>query len=650
MVNCYPHLLSPLRLGPFLLRNRITQAGINTNLASADGGVTQRLCDHVAAKARGGVSLVVVEATAVRFPEGGGPVTQLRTDEDMYVSGLAELARAININGSVSCLQLHHAGRFANVPEPVSSSPRRCRSLTTGKMIKPRALAESEIKVIVQAFGDAAYRAQRAGFDMVEIHGASGYLPASFISPLVNTRTDKYGGSLENRMRFTLEIVKNIQSKCGRDYPIGIRFMADEWMPGGFGLDEARIFAHRLEEAGLIYLSVVAGTYENYGLGEGVLAINSPEALWVPYAAAIKEVVGIPVFTNGNIVEPGVMEEVIAAGRADAIALGRPLLADPAIAVKLERGEEEDILKCLRCGYCCHLNILGRSPGCTMNPFTGREREWDEMRPAIKPRRVAVVGGGPGGMTAAWLAAQRGHKVTLYEKESHLGGALHVASKPIGKERIWKYMGTWLKRQLDRTQVEVVLGTEVTEGMLIESGAEVAILATGARPCLPRVPGIDLGHVVTAEDLLNGVKTVHGRVVVLGGGQVGAEVAEYVAEKRLGTMVTIVEQLPGIMSDSDVLNKLYMVHKLGELGVGLEAECTLLSISPEAVKVRQMDGRENLIPADSVVVALGHESEDALYQYLTAAKDIRVHRVGDCIQPRRIGDAVAEGAHVALSL
>ncbi|MBN1316047.1 MAG: FAD-dependent oxidoreductase, partial [Anaerolineales bacterium] len=568
----YPQLLSPLRVGPFVLRNRITQAGFNTNLASGEGDATQRLCDYLAAKAKGGVSLVVVEATAVRFPEGAGPITELRADEDRFVAGLSELARSININRSLSCLQLHHAGRFANIPVPISPSTRRCRSLTTGKMVKPRALEEQEVREIVQAYGDAAYRAQKAGFDMVEIHAASGYLPAAFISPLINNRTDKYGGSLENRMRFTLDIVRDIQRKCGRLYPIGIRFMAREGLPGGLEIEESKIFAQKLEEMGLIYLSVVSGTYETYGMGKGVLAIRSPESLWVEDGAAIKEVIDIPVITNGNIFEPRVMEEIIASGKADAIALGRPLLADPAMAVKLASGREEEIDKCLRCGYCCHVNILGRPPACSVNPFIGREREWDEMRPADSPKTVVVIGGGPGGMTAAWIAAHRGHRVTLYEQERVLGGTLRVASNPAGKRRFWDYMGRSLTRKVDVAGVNIVADTRVTPEMLevlIESGVEVVILATGAEPCRPDVPGVDRDNVILAEEYLNGVKTAGERVVIVGGGQVGAETAETIAERGEAVELTIVEQLPGIMSESDVLNKLYMVNRLGELGVKL---------------------------------------------------------------------------------
>jgi NADPH-dependent 2,4-dienoyl-CoA reductase/sulfur reductase-like enzyme len=379
------------------------------------------------------------------------------------------------------------------------------------------------------------------------------------------------------------------------------------------------------------------------------MAVRSPEACWVYTAEEIKKVVGIPVFANGNITDPDEMEAIVASGKADALALGRPLVADPEMPNKLARGSRGEVQICLRCGWCSHTSVMGWPLSCTRNPFAGNEALLP-VTPASRPRTVAVIGGGPAGMTAAWMAASRGHWVTLYDQGDHLGGALNTASLPVGKERFVKLLGGWLQQQVACTGVKVNLGEHVTDQMLRSIDADVIVIATGARPMRPAIPGIDQEHVMTAEDLFWGRRPVHGRCVVLGAGLVGTEAADFVAEKNLAESVTIVEKLPAIMADSDVLNKLYYVNRLGELGVDLRAECEVTSITDEGVVVKNADGEEVLIPADTVVLALGYVADSELMRSALGSFAREVFAIGDCVAPRRIVDAISEGARLALEI
>ncbi len=410
----FTKLLEPVKIGAMELRNRIVMPPMCTNFASETGAVTQRLIDYYVERARGGVGLVTVEATCVDSPVGRLSPLQLCVDDDKFIGGLNDLVEAIQEKGAKISLQLHHAGRQTTLAvtggaQPVSASE------TVYKDVKARALPAEGIECVVGRFGESAKRAKAAGFDAVEIHGAHGYLIAQFLSPYVNKRIDEYGGDPEKRMRFVLEVLEETRKRVGLDFPIIFRLSGEEFVEDGLTLKEAKGIAQRLERAGVDALHVTAGVG---GTIWPVQPMAVPRGCLVHLAEGIKEVVGIPVIAVGRINNPTLAEEILRDGRADLVSMGRALIADPELPRKVAEGRLDDIRMCTACLRGCseRFNAYLRI-SCTVNPAVGREKEY-MVKPADKPKKVLVVGGGAAGLEAARVAALRGHEVTLYEKEA----------------------------------------------------------------------------------------------------------------------------------------------------------------------------------------------------------------------------------------
>lgn len=626
-------VLTPLTVGKVTLRNRFVVAPTVTVFCDNDGMATDRFVAYHQAKARGGWGLIIVEDYAVD-PIGRGFWTPgLWKDEQ--IKSHARLVEAVHREGAKIFAQIYHAGRQTTSAlvgaQPVSASAVPCPVM--GEV--PRELTKEEIRTIVKQFGDAAFRAKEAGFDGVEVHGAHGYLIAQFMSKYSNKRVDEYGGPLKNRIRFPLEIIREIRERCGRDFLVGFRISGDEHVPGGRNIEETKVIARELEKAGVDVLHVSCGTYES--ASTIVPPMGSPLAWIADYAAEVKKVVKIPVITVGRINDPLLAEEVLRSGKADLVAMGRASLADPDLPNKYAEGRYEDIRPCIGCQQGC-LEILFRNEPirCLVNPTLGFEYK-EELKKGKTPRKVTVVGGGPAGMEAARAAALVGHEVTLYEKEDHLGGQFLVASVPPGKGEIASYIA-WARRQLEKLGVTVKLGKEYDIDTFRKEKPDVVIVATGASSYKPPIKGIDGQNVVTAEDVLKGKAVTGQRVVIAGGGMVGCETATFLAS--MGRSAIIIEMLPAIATDEELTRRLALMKMLEEKKVQVITGAEIKEITQKGVRVSK-EGQEMEVEADTVVLALGMTSQRTLADLLEKETVIKV--VGDAIKPRNALEAVREG-------
>lgn len=652
----YPRLWEPGRIGALELPNRVVMAAMFMGYADPDGSFSERHVDYLAARAEGGAGLVVTESvladTAIQKVHPEAPVTLC--DRDGVIPRLQRLARAVHRHGAKISLQVSPGqGRQSHFVTP--KTPPKAPSPVPA-FADPRVTCEElspeEIRRLVEACGDGALRAVIAGFDMVEIHAHTGYLVDQFMSSLWNRRSDAWGGDLEGRLRFPVEIVRAIRQRVGPRVPIGFRLTAEHRIEGGRTLDEALDVARRLEDAGVDALTVDAGCYEAEHW------MNPPvyhgEACLVSLAEAVREVVDIPVVAVGNLTRPEVAEAVLERGQADFVALGRSFLADPDWARKAREGRSDEIRPCIMCNEYC----LGRFPAeCMVNASLGRERE-HALTPAETPKRVVVVGGGPGGMEAARVAALRGHRVTLHERRDMLGGQLLPAADASFKDSLGDLRDN-LALQLERAGVEVVLGSELGVEHVREIGPDAVVVATGAEPLEPPIPGIRHEKNLT-------VLRLHGRddagvgerVVVAGGGLNGCDAAVDLA--LAGKRVTLVERNGEIGRDLNHISRGGLLHRLAAQGVEIVTGHEVTAFDDEGVRVRATGGTEpgdgpvdgeteRALPADTVVLALGAVARNDLVRPLKGEVP-ELYAVGDCLKPRKIGEAIHEGFRVGLRL
>jgi 2,4-dienoyl-CoA reductase-like NADH-dependent reductase (Old Yellow Enzyme family)/thioredoxin reductase len=637
----FEKLYQPIAVGNLVLKHRMIMAPMMKIFGAENGELTQSVIDYYRARAKGGAALITTGLLEVlgrnieRYP---------RIDDDKYVPGLRRLAETIHSEGVPIVVQLHHGGSSAG--DPVSPSGVPC--LTAGQeILQSRAMSLEEIEEIKELFVQAALRVKLAGCDGVAPHGAATYLLQQFFSPRMNLRTDLYGGSLENRMRLPLEIVRGIRKRCGPEFVIGYAMVVDELSPGGIVLEDSLRFAIALEKEGVDYIDVRAGTHESFAVmesGRGHSNHQPRTGIW-EYSEPVKKVLKIPVFcSTSGCYDPALWEEALEKGKADVISLAKPVICDPDMPKKVLEGRLEDIRQCILCIECLGYGARG----CSLNAEVGREGEYSIER-ANNPKKVLVAGGGPGGLEAARVAALRGHNVTVMDKEAEAGGNLRIIGLCKGNDLLLNFRD-WLIRQCIKAGVRVELGKEVTPQVVRQANPDVVIAATGAPvPVIPPIPGIQKSHVVTAVDVITGKVPVGKNVVVIGGGRVGVDTAYTIAAKGLAGHVTIVEPFPvsALAYDMSILCRTYMLFVLlPKYGVQGLTGMRIEEITDREVMVVDREGKRQKIKGDSVVIALGYRPNMNLYESLRG-ENIELYAVGDCEKARSIADAVDEGARVA---
>lgn len=645
----YSHLFSEGQIGSLTIRNRIIMAPMGTLLANADGQVSEHQIAYYAERAQGGTGLIITEIVAVEPELGKAVAVQTRGDEDQFIPGLSRLAAACQKYGARIFPQLHHAGN--------QSTSRICGgkqivapSAVTNKAIgeEPRALSTDEVRELVRKFIEAAVRCRIAGFDGVELHGAHGYLINQFTSPHSNRRDDAYGGSFENRMRFVTEIVQGIKRECGQDFPVMVRYSAEEFVEGGLTLEDGKQIARHLAQAGADALDVSCGTYESMPT---LLEPITYDQGWRVYSAeAVKSVVDVPVVAVGVIRQPAFAEEVLAQGRADFIAIGRDLLTDPEWANKAQAGRDQDIRQCISCLYCVDRIFAPNHIACAVNARAGRETEFTGFPQDGLDRVVAIIGGGPAGMEAARMLSLRGFRPVVYEKRAELGGELVPGCRPPKKDEIGWYKD-YLKHQMKKMVVDVRLGTEATPQLVEKENPYAVIVAIGAEPLVPTsIPGIPGERVITSKQALEESFSIPSgqKAVVVGGGLTGCEIADMLALQ--GATVSVVEMLPQIAPTANNINRLGIQARLEESKVTVLTQRKLTRVLDRAIEIEHAEtGDKERLDADWVVLSLGlRPPEDEVKAWRNAFERVTV--VGDAVSPRRVAEAVREGFDAAWTL
>lgn len=644
----FPRLFEPITIGKVKLKNRLVMLPMGTAFATSTGEVTEQTIDHYVTRAKGGIGYIIVGNVSPYLPASAHSVT---LDTDYHLMGHYALVEKVHAAGAKIAPQLNYPGRqksksiFYPGEVPVSSSA--LNTVYIGNVFPTaRPLSKDEIYEYINKYVQAAVRAKMVGYDMVEIHGGHGYLVTQFMSPFMNKRTDEFGGSLENRMRFAVELIKTMRKAVGQDFPIGIRFSADEYVPGGVTMKEAPRMAQILEAAGVDYISPSVGVFESADRNMGLM---SYEEGWREYIwEGVKKAVKVPILGGGDIKHPDYAQKVLERGNADFIGLARCVLADPEWPIKAREGRVEDIRYCISCLECMPFGSGARRRGggnrrCAINAASGREKDFNVLIQAPKPKQVMIIGGGPAGMEAARIAAMRGHHVTVYDKGKELGGQLLIASRPKAKKKI-SWLVEYLTTQLSKLGVRVELGVEVTPKMVAESKPDAVVVATGALPITLNLPGAKGKNVKGAwELLLSNRKPKDKNVAIIGGGIIGCEVAEDLME--YGNKLTIIEMLPAIAADMEPHHRYTLVNKtFKEHDVTLLTNRKVSSITEKGVQMTNSEtGKEELVEADLVIMAVGSKSVNALVEELEG-KVPELYVAGDCNRPRVIMEAVYEGS------
>jgi len=663
-------LFEPITINHLTIKNRIVMPAMAI-VYTDNYSFSNRFKVFYRERARGGVGLMIIGPVAI--DRVGSTPFMPGLFDDKYVGPIREFTDELHkdIDAKIG-IQLMQMGRFASssytgVP-PIA--PSAIPSPISGEV--PREMTKDDVVEVQEAFVQGARRAQEAGFDYIEILAAGGYLIGEFLSPMTNHRTDEYGGPIENRMRFGLEVIKKVRQAVGKDSAMGIRVSGHDFMEGGHTNIESALFCTEAEKVGVNSINVTGGWHESY---IPQITTNVPPGAFLYLARGIKEKVRVPVFASNRLGDPLVAERALRSGAADMICWGRPLLADPELPIKVQEGRLDEITPCIGCNQGCFDSLLsGSSVCCTLNPRVGREAD-TEIKEARVKKKVFVAGGGPAGMEFALVARQRGHEVTLYEREEHLGGQVNLVAASPGKKEFLNVVKS-LKNRLEISGVRIKLKTTLTSKMVEEGQPDILAVASGARPIEIKVPGINQPHVVNAWDVLNDmVPDIGKQVVIVGGSATGCETALLVASlgvpdsetftfllyhsaddfdrvRKLlyspGRKITIIDILERMASNVGPSTRWSLMKSLRLMGVELRPKTKLLKITEDAVVVETESGTES-IPADTVIIAVGSQSVDDLAREVKH-NNIEVITIGDAKEPRKITDAVREGFDIALKI
>lgn len=638
-------LFEPGKIGKLSIKNRILMCPMGVGgLEEPQGGLSQRGIDYYVARAKGGTGLIITGLTRVSREIEPPLEDKLIIDSKTCVTWLNELAEAVHDYGAKVAIQLTAGlGRVATLDLLKIAGAVAPSALPAFEdpTIMTRELSTEEIERLVHAFEFSAEILRLAGIDAVELHGHEGYLFDQFMTALWNKRTDKYGGDLEGRLRFPVEVIEAIKRGAGADFPVIFRFGLKHYIDGGREIEEGLEIARRLEAAGADAFEVDAGCYETWYWAHPPTTL--PPGCMVDMAQMAKRVVKVPVIAVGKLGYPELAERVLQEGKADFICLGRALLADPEWPNKVKKGRLEDIRPCIGCHEGCLKRVFDvKYLSCAVNPATGMEREFT-IKPAEKKKTVLVVGGGASGMEAARVTALGGHKVTLWEKGDALGGNLIPASVPDFKQD-YRRLINFLSTQIKKLDVTIELAKEATTELILEMKPDVVFIATGSTSIVPEIPGVGKKMVVTAVDLLLGKQEAGKSVVVVGGGLIGCETALYLAQK--GKKLTIVEMLDGVMLDMYSANRMHLLKLLADADVNILTETKCLEIRDNGITIADKYGKRSTLEADTVVLAVGLKSNEGL---LEALKDKipEVYAIGDCVEPRKVINAIWEGFRTA---
>ena len=645
----YEHLLSPIKIGETTVKNRIFMPPLSTNLADK-GYVTDELVEHYKARAKGGVGLFVPEVVTVEPTYCYLPGDMCIYD-DSFIPGWKKLADGVHEYGAKILPQLFHPAHMAF---PLPGTPRLIAPSNVGPYYAreaPRAVTKEELKVIIRQFGEAAKRAQIAGADGVEIHAAHAHgLLGGFLSPLYNKRTDEYGGDIDHRLRLTLEVIEEVRRVCGKNFIIDVRISGSEYTDGGLNLNDMIYVAKQLEKAGVDFLHVSGGT--TIARGSSIPAPGTPMGSHAATAAEIKKYVSIPVATVGRITEPWIAEELIANGKADICMIGRANLCDPEFANKVAAEKADDIRPCIGCLRCLNGIMFGKRVACTVNPSFELENE-DTLAPAAEKKNVLVIGSGPAGMEAAFVAAKRGHHVVLCEKDAELGGLMRIAAVPIAKQDLTRLI-QYMARRLEGAGVEVRLNCTVDKAMLEGEFKDWEVIAgAGAQPIVvPAFTGFK--QWMTADDVLAGRAFPGRRIVVIGGGSVGCETADYLAPLvndlyPRNREITLLEMAPGVMAGESGPGRSLLVQRMMAKGVQMICGAKVEKVDESSIWYTK-DGQQHCIAdADTLVLAMGYKADPALEEMLKAA-GASYHLIGDAAKVGTIKDAIGAGYETAKAL
>lgn len=653
----YEKLFLEGTIGKLKLKNRLVMSPMGIGLAELDGSPTQEMIAFYEARAIGGAGLIIPEITRVNDLHGAGMLRQLSVTKDRHIEPLSRLAQAVHKHGTKIFIQLHHPGR--ETMTSLVGGPVAAPSAIPCNFLKQptRALEHAEIKELVQQFVAGAVRVQKAGCDGVELHAAHGYLINQFLSPYTNKRDDEYGGSFENRLRFIAEIIAGIRSECGPDFPISVRLSVEEFLSNvGVTDDYIHIqdgvkISMALEKLGIDVINVSCGIYETGSVC--VEPVSFPQGWRRDLIKAVKDHVAIPVIAVSVIREPAVGEQFLADGIVDFVALGRAWLADEEWGLKVKEGREKQLCKCISCLRCFESlnenNAVGLPLVCSVNPRLAREQQLGNLAHDSSAHKVAVIGGGAAGMSAARTLALRGIQVTLFEKENALGGLINIAKMPPHKGTM-DWICQYYQNEFDRLKVTVKLNTEATLSVLEEMAPDAVILATGSTPVVPRrIPGVDGENVFGIDRVLSGAAGLKDKqVVLIGAGMSGIETAEYLC--AAGNSVTIVDMLSKVAPDGNGTNVLDVTGRLAKYGVHYLLSHALKEIKADGVVLEKMEDHSEIkIPADAVVLSMGYCSNNSLAEELQK-KFERVEIIGDALKVDRIEPAIRAGFDVGRCL